>query len=237
VIAKEKQEIPEVDGIYNDPEHPGIKVRVFVHKEKPARSVSSSLVCGLPDPGSSALVSAAGWHLPSSWTYNLNTSNVPSSVGSLNLPTFTNIALTSWSGASGNKVVFTKGVDTNTNRQAYDGRNIIAWGSTQGSALAVTYVRYIPSTGQTVDVDTIMNKKWSWSWTNQSSNPTCALSNTYDAQDILTHELGHWMGLDDEYTNSYVDNTMYGYGSKAEIKKDTLSTGDVNGVSAIYSSF
>lgn len=225
-------DIPEVDGIYNDPGHPGLKVRVFVYRERPNQSVNSSLACSLSDPNSSATDAPTGWKLSSNWTYNLNPSSVPSSVGSANLSTFANIALSGWSTPSG--VTFARGADTGVTRQAYDGQNIIAWGRTSGSALAVTYTRYYSATGQVVDTDTIMNKKFAWSWTDQSAHPLCADSGTYDAQDILTHELGHWMGLDDHYTSDYVDNTMYGYGSKGEVKKDTLTTGDVNGIKAIY---
>ena len=59
--------------------------------------------------------------------------------------------------------------------------------------------------------------------------------NAYDAQEILTHELGHWMGLGDMYdAANYQNATMYGYGSKAEVKKDTLSTGDISGIGVIY---
>jgi hypothetical protein len=42
------------------------------------------------------------------------------------------------------------------------------------------------------------------------------------------------MGLKDHYTADYADNTMYGYGSLGETKKDTLTTGDINGVLAKY---
>lgn len=235
VLAKEKAQIPEENGIYNDPDHSGIKIRVFVHKEKPSRpSPTPSPVCNLDDPNSGSVDGITGWELSSTWIYNLNPSSVPSSVGGQNLGTIASRAFSEWSSAAKGNVNFEEGPTTTINRQAYDGNNIVAWGRTSGSALAVTYTRYIQETGQVVDVDTIMNNKFVWSWTDQTQNLYCALSNTYDAQDILTHELGHWMGLNDEYTTPFVDNTMYGYGSKAEVKKDTLTTGDIQTVSSIY---
>jgi hypothetical protein len=51
---------------------------------------------------------------------------------------------------------------------------------------------------------------------------------------VLTHEQGHWLGLDDVYTTAYVNNTMYGTGSRGDLKPDTLTTGDVAGAAAIY---
>lgn len=221
--------IPERNGDYPDPEHPGIRVRVFVHEAgKPQASTASCM-----DGSSDALVGKTGWKLPSgTWTYNLNPSSVPSSVGGGNLPTIATNAFNQWQGAQ-SKVTFSKGADTTATRNALDGQNIVAWGRTSGTALAVTYTRYYTSTGIVADVDTIFNVKFPWSWTVYQQN-LCVSTNAYDTQDILTHETGHWMGLDDEYATNYQDNTMYGYGSKNEIKKDTLTTGDINGVKAIY---
>lgn len=223
--------IPEKNGTYDDPDHPGVKVRVFVHPERPEKTSSSALVCDLADPDSTATVDPAGWKLPSTWTYQLNPSSVPASVGGTNLPTIAANGFADWTAAANNKVTFTQGANTTVARQAYDGRNIIAWGRTSGTALGVTYIRYYTATGQVVDVDTIMNKKFPWQWSNSSS---CAESTAYDAENILTHELGHWLGLDDEYAAAYIDNTMYGYGAKGEVKKNTLTTGDTAGTTAIY---
>ena len=112
------------------------------------------------------------------------------------------------------------------------GKNIISWGRTSGSALGVTYIRYFSSSGLAVDVDTIMNKKFLWRWANSSS---CAYPDSYDAENILNHELGHWIGLNDEYSvANFQHATMYGSGAKGEVKKNTLSTGDASGASAIY---
>lgn len=224
-------DIPEQNGTYDDPGHPGLKVRVFVHPERPTKSTPSVLVCELADPDSAAVVGATGWKLPSTWTYNLNPSSVPSSVGGTNLSAIASNGFADWAGAANGKVAFARGADTAVSRQAYDQKNIIAWGRTSGSALGVTYVRYYTSTGQVVDVDTIMNKKFPWKWSNSSS---CAVPTAYDAENILTHELGHWLGMDDEYDAAYQHNTMFGYGSKGEVKKNTLTGGDIVGAFAIY---
>lgn len=234
----EKPEIPEIEGLYDDPEHENVKVRVFVHKEKPPRASASALVCDLADPQSEATVAAAFWKLPSTWTYNLNPSSAPSSVGSANLAVIAANGFSDWSNATLSstsatpKVVFTKGANTTVSRSAFDGLNVITWGRTQGTALGVTYIRYYSSTGIVVDVDTIMNKKFPWKWSNSSS---CAYPDAYDAENILNHELGHWMGLDDMYDSAnYQHATMFGYGSKGEVKKNTLTTGDIQGILSIY---
>ena len=224
--------IPEKNGTYDDPDHKGVKVRVFVHPEKPVKTTLPSLVCELPDPDSQTTVGKEAWYLPSNWSYNLNPASTPSTVGSSNLATIAGNGFSDWSSATGNKITFSRGPDTTVSRQAYDGKNIIAWGRTSGSALGVTYIRYFSSTGLVVDVDTIMNKKFKWSWSNSN---TCADTNSYDSENIMTHEIGHWIGLDDEYdAANFQYATMYGYGSKGEVKKNTLTTGDNAGAFAIY---
>lgn len=226
--------IPEVDGTYDQPGHPGVKVRVFVHKEKGERvgqATPTLLACGLVDNNSSAVVAPAGWKLPSAVTYNLNPSSAPSSVGSVNVPAIAANGFADMTGAIGGKVSMTRGSNTNLVRSSYDGKNIIAWGRASSGTLGVTYIRYYVSSGIVVDVDTIMNNKYRWSWSNSTN---CADTNSYDAENILTHEIGHWFGLDDEYAAAFVDNTMFGYGRLGEVKKNTLTTGDIAGINLIY---
>lgn len=225
-------DVPEKDGVYDVPGRSNLRVRVFVHEPKPV-SVLPSLVCS-SDPESQSIVGPAGWRLPSGvWNYRLNLGSVPGSVGSANIATISAQAFGYWSDATSGKVAFNNAGTTSASRANLDGQNIIAWGRTQGTALGVTYTWYYKSTGLAVETDTIMNKKFKWSWTPYTAN-ACGVANTYDAQNILTHEFGHWLGMNDEYTGAFVDNTMYGYGSPAEVKKDTLTVGDVLGVSTLY---
>lgn len=244
VVSAQKPEdnpspgIPEQSGDYPDPDHPGLRVRVFVHPARehaqgPKVVDSASLVC-TEDPNSSAFVDWAGWKLPTgNWTYNLNPSSVPGSVNPNNLPTIAANGFNAWQNAltSPSKPNLVRGSDTKVNKSSYDGQNVIAWNRITAQALGITYIRYYPDTHLAVDVDTIMNKLYRWKW---SGGGLCAQDDAYDAQNILTHEQGHWYGLDDEYADSYVHNSMYGYGFLGETKKDTLTTGDINGVLAIY---
>lgn len=227
-FAQQPNSIPEKNGDYPDPEHPGVRVRVFVHEAGRPQALTAACTDGLSD----AIVGQTGWHLSPAVTYKLNTASVPSTVGSGNLGTIAQNAFAQWSSNANGKVTFTEGT-TSANRQSYDGQNIVAWGRTSGTALAVTYTRYYSSNGLVVDVDTIMNQKFPWSWNGGNAN-VCPTNNAYDAQDILTHELGHWMGLDDEYSPAYTDNTMFGYGDRNEVKKDTLTNGDISAVKTIY---
>ena len=56
-----------------------------------------------------------------------------------------------------------------------------------------------------------------------------------NAENILNHELGHWLGLEDQYdAANFQYATMYGYGSKGEVLKNTLTDGDNTGAFSIY---
>lgn len=226
-------QIPERNGDYQDPEHPNLRVRVFVHEPRDARGGNQSTPTTCPDNDTGTPTTPpAGWHLPNgTWTYNVNVSSVPSSVSS-NISSVVTQSFGAWNSAQG-KVTLTRGDNTTVDRKGFDGKNIVAWGRTSGTALAVTYTWYYTATHEVAEVDTIMNVKFPWSWT-PYVNGACGIVNTYDAQDIMTHEIGHWMGLNDTYDPTFKDNTMFGYGSKGEIKKDTLSDGDKAGILNIY---
>jgi hypothetical protein len=250
---KDNGSLPETEGTYDVAGHPNLKLRVHVYRDhneknaarsqaKPGQTVPN-LVCtstAAMDPDSTAVTSPTGWKLPSgTWTYQLNLGSVPATVGAGNLATIAANSYSAWTSASGDLssvVTFARGSDTTTARAQRDGKNIVTWGAASG-ALAIAYTWYDQSTGVAIEVDTIFAKNVTWYWSDPSTWPlgqACAYSGVYDAQNILTHELGHTIGLDDHYDASYINNTMYGYGSKGEVKKDTPSTGDVSGVNALY---
>jgi hypothetical protein len=252
--APNNVDLPEQAGVYDVPGNFHLKLRVFVHpannqnynkptnsKGKPTPPLPSEICSptSTVDLNSQAIVTGAGWTLPSTWTYNLNLSSVPSTIGSDNLVMITNNAFNSWLAIPtvGEKVNIVSGNKTTVTKAQRDSNNIITWGRTSGSALAISYIWYNTLTRVATEIDTIMNQKYTWYWSNPANWPdgqTCAFQGVYDAQNILTHELGHTMGLDDEYTDEYVNNTMYGYGSTGETKKDTLTTGDKIGAANLY---
>ncbi len=235
-------EVSEESGIYDVPGRADMKVRVIVHKAKPDPSPVLALACDLADLESSAVVSAEAWRLPAVWSYKLNTASVPSLVGGSNLPEIVSESFDAWKSAVPGHFTIDNAGTTSKTRQALDFESIIAWGRTSGTALATTYIWYYTANYKVADVDTIMNKKFAWSWSDPDTwgasgadaGTTCAYEKSYDAQNVMIHELGHWFGLDDEYVSAYANNTMYGSASTKETKKDTLTTGDKLGVQAIY---
>lgn len=106
----------------------------------------------------------------------------------------------------------------------YDGYNVIAWGSYRSGVIAVTYIWY---KGDTIlETDTRLNTLYKWSLTGEAGK--------MDVQNIMTHEFGHWCGLDDLYEDKDYWLTMYGYASAGETYKRTLGLGDILGLQEVY---
>lgn len=55
-----------------------------------------------------------------------------------------------------------------------------------------------------------------------------------DFDNIATHELGHAAGLIDLYNTGCGEETMYGYSTEGETKKQTLNAGDIAGINKLY---
>lgn len=223
-------------------ECPGKKerLRVFIHYPLPKDHKRTPENSGRSCPDTCAVTTndtvsdygLTGWHLPLGGVgYYVNVSSVPSTVGSTNAQTAINNAFSAWTTASPTKI-FTYVGTTTIKGAKRDGKNVIAWRGISGSAIGVTYIWYYPSTGQLVEVDTIFNKNFKWTFTPYSTD--CGgVCGTFDVQNIATHEFGHWVGLDDLYNINDEDLTMYGYGDKSELKKDTLGTGDMVGATTV----
>jgi len=216
-----------------------IVLRIFEQGIQPVelenhRTRGEALACNRTDKTPS-VYGLTGWKLPSTVTYRVSTLSAPFSVRK-NLGKIVGNSFGAWSPLTSG-VSFTSGPDTSTSRARYDGQNIVAWRDLSRNLLGVTYIWYNPDTKTLLDVDTLLNSRHPWSWTNPSSvnvDQACPPTNAYDAQNILTHELGHWVGLDDLYSANEEDLTMYGYGAKQELKKDTLESGDSLGTASIY---
>jgi hypothetical protein len=106
----------------------------------------------------------------------------------------------------------------------YDGYNVIGWGSYRAGVIAVTYIWYVGD--RIIESDTRLNTLYKWSLSGEPRK--------MDVQNIMTHEFGHWCGLDDLYADEDYWLTMYGYASYGEVYKQTLGLGDIMGLQAVY---
>ena len=225
--------LPEISGEYTVPGRPNLILRVIPHPEKPNHTTKVTKAVCTADNDSTEVVSGAGWHLKDcTTTYRVNYASVPSTVGASAADTaFTN-AFATWDNLV-TDVTIVKGSSTNVKRARFDSQNAVFFGRLSSSSIGITYIWYYPSTGEVAEVDTAYNSRYRWSYTPYTVS-ACGTDNSFDLQNIATHEKGHWFGLDDEYDGAYFDNTMYGYGDLGELKKDTLTAGDTANLTAIY---
>jgi len=128
-----------------------------------------------------------------------------------------------WDSKTGAAVFSYQGTTTRTAGK-YDGYNVVAWGRYQAGVIAVTYIWY--SGSKILETDTRLNTFYQWSLSGEAEK--------MDVQNIMTHEFGHWAGLNDLYSDADYWLTMYGYSSYGETYKQTLGLGDILGLQAVY---
>ena len=122
--------------------------------------------------------------------------------------------------------------------------NVVGWKDLGASdAIGITYMWYNIHTKELVDVDTALNSNSVYTWwqNSVSGDPDEAgwmegQSYAYDVdvQNIMTHEAGHWLVLDDLYQKPAGQQTMYGISAELELKKRSLENGDEAGIQEIY---
>ncbi|MBQ3084160.1 MAG: matrixin family metalloprotease [Clostridia bacterium] len=95
-----------------------------------------------------------------------------------------------------------------------------AWGN------LMTVVGRRDSSGRIINADVLINSAFSWS--------TNVASGTYDVQNIMTHEVGHILGLSDKYESYAIGWTMYGRGSPQQIDQRSLANQDIAALYQLY---
>jgi hypothetical protein len=125
-----------------------------------------------------------------------------------------------------------------------DKNNVVGWAPLNDDhAIAVTIIWANTRTRIVVDIDTAFNlDDWlAWGQENISGDPDnvpispdATFPYDSDVQNIMTHEAGHWLVLDDLYFTAASEQTMYGYAGQRELKKRSLESGDMAGLLKIY---
>ena len=119
-------------------------------------------------------------------------------------------------------------VDYTVKYGVQDYKNAIVFGDyPDNNVIAVTSIWYTRVGKKIVEFDQLYNTRFTWG--DATINPTLM-----DLQNIATHELGHSAGLNDIYSSTCSEVTMYGYSSYGETKKRTLEQPDITGLQKIY---
>jgi hypothetical protein len=59
----------------------------------------------------------------------------------------------------------------------------------------------------------------------------------HDIRNIVTHEVGHFLGLGHEVAPVSTDSTMYAIAATGEVKKQTLERNDIDGIESAYTGY
>ncbi|MBI4729650.1 MAG: hypothetical protein HY775_09160 [Acidobacteria bacterium] len=126
-----------------------------------------------------------------------------------------------------------------TRHAALDEWSVIDWEITGTSEVAVATV-YHPG-NKVKGADIVLNTLFPWNWKSCEQRDGSCTAVSYpvvrylDVQAVVTHELGHWLGLQDLGADPARELTMYGeVGTPGERKQSTLGLGDVLGLRAAY---
>jgi len=101
-----------------------------------------------------------------------------------------------------------------------------------GDALAVTVLSFDEGTGEVLDADVILNGRRRLGRPARARGERDDDDATYDVARVMSHEMGHALGLGDE--PEHEDAIMYPYVSSAPDQSTTPSSDDIAGLASIY---
>jgi hypothetical protein len=223
-----RRELVETDAL-DQPLPEGVKLKIFIHHAKKPKSLGTCT----PTQSDSTDFGLAGWHLPSGGiNWMLSTGSVPRSLDADAARGALEAAFATWNGADSAEE-FSFGGTTAVKKRKLDGVNAVMWGKLGSNTVAATYVWFSTATDEAIEIDMVFNSKFPWSVFSDGGGECQSSPNAYDVQNIATHEIGHWVGLDDLTDAADADLTMYGFAAGGELKKRTLASGDVAGANAV----
>ena len=116
------------------------------------------------------------------------------------------------------------GGNRNTVRFAPDGDPLA------NGALAITVITFDAHAKEILDADVVLNGEHGFEFFDHDARDEGM--STYDLQNVLTHELGHLLGLGEE--NNDVDATMYAFSQPGETGKRDLEVIDKDSIASLY---
>ena len=138
-------------------------------------------------------------------------------------------AFDSWQSVGGSQIAFARGADTGSGPSGashvvmFDETNETGYFPPLSGIVALTPISYNTDNGSILDADVIFNGR-DYDWSTDGSD------GTFDVQDVLTHELGHFIGLDHSPTLS---GSMWPYVSPTQWLHRSLSLDDRSGAIAV----
>lgn len=177
----------------------------------------------------------SGGYLGSSFGYKIRLASIPFG----NAATAIRAAHSRWNDTSNGcgfndtaeSTNFVYGGDASTGFHTYaDGVNVVDFGSMSNIGVSdpavIAVTANFTSGGRIVQSDIRLSTSRAWT--------TSGAAGAFDIEAVVTHEVGHRLGLDDLGSTTNSNLTMYGRTSPGSIKQRTLGKGDILGMRALY---
>lgn len=194
-------------------------------------AILALLAIGQPAHAQQCYIEGLGmlWHSQNA-TYLINSLMYTANANQTDWENGINYGADAWSQVQGSNFYFLEGGFTDSN---YTGQrqhqNVIGWlVLSTAYRLGNTTLWYTVNSG-ILEVQTYFNQIDSIDW---SGSPNYS---QMDIQSVATHELGHWLFLDDEFSNYCTGNTMYWNTARGSTSQRYLSNDDKAGIQALYS--
>ena len=219
-----------------------LSVRIFIKYANPVKRTTANVVDIGDSDGDGAedgyVLSGLWWNLskhPNGVPYVINPSGaVKQGLAQSDVVAEIKASLESWDAVVSKELYNDNPVVDTKAKAKLDYKNVITWARLQPGVVAVATIWYYSATGEIVDADIELNSYYKWGIDLDDEGTEYTLTGKFDIQNIVTHEAGHWSGLDDIYDDTYWAMTMYGYTHYGETIKISLEPGDIAGVQAVY---
>lgn len=230
----------------SDPELKGLEKTVFIHYEAPGKPP------GTPGkgPGDKEPKEEEGYKLfrgGIKWadgdtpvSYSINVGSIPTNLinpGGIDPVDEIIAGFEAWDDATSAELFYAPGTTSISITSPYD-ENVIYWTDLGDSGIiAVTTFWWYRGTKELVAFDMEFNTQYVWGIDPDGETAGgYVLEGAMDIRNIVTHEAGHTLVLDDLYQSQYSEMTMYGYSTEGEVKAISLEPGDIAGLQALYGS-
>lgn len=174
-----------------------------------------------------------GYKLPATAAaYKVKVASFPSYLNSANAQTAINSAFSTWDAATA-KALFTNGGTTTAKVSTKDGTNTVGFGSLNSGTVGMAYA-WADKNKVLIEFDITLSSNYTWDLNSAATGDCGGVAAKFDVRDIVTHEVGHAVGLIDLTATSSHAQTMHGYAAYAELYKRDLANGDKQGVTTLY---
>ncbi|MBI1885881.1 MAG: matrixin family metalloprotease [Chloroflexi bacterium] len=199
--------------------------RLFVDVLRPGGT------CNSPNADNGA-VNLHGWQIPAGGlTYKVHRGSIPKDVDKDQALVAIQAGAAAWDDNTA-ATLLTYGGTTTVKAGKRDGVNAISFGGAPYGAIAVAYIW---ADGTVVEADMSLGTGFKWATNTTASGDCGGADSRMDVWNIVTHEIGHWVGVGHTSPDSANNaQSMYPYAAYKELFKRDIASGDRTGLESLY---